>query len=91
MPASSTRASRQLSGGTRGLQIMVAIEKLRHELARELRAVGFVEIEHVGGYAIPPPFWTVLPRALLTPLDRAFASLEPLTVSYLHLASRRRQ
>ncbi len=63
----------------------------RDELARELRAVGFVEIEHVGGYAIPPPFWTVLPRALLTPLDRAFASLEPLTVSYLHLASRRRQ
>lgn len=60
----------------------------RRELARELQAVGFTQIDHIGGYSIPPPFWTVLPRGLLTPLDRALCSLEPLAVSYLHLAAR---
>ena len=60
----------------------------RSELARELRAVGFGKVDHIGGYSLPPPFWTVLPRGLLGPVDRALCGVESLSVSYLHLAAR---
>lgn len=61
----------------------------KDELGVLLREIGFDHVRHVGGYAIPPLFWRILPPRALEPLDRACARSELLAVSYLHLAKQR--
>lgn len=58
----------------------------RDELRAALHRIGFNDVLHIGGYAIPPPFWRFLPTDVLEPIDRYLASHEPLAVSYLHIA-----
>ncbi|MCG3189240.1 MAG: hypothetical protein LKCHEGNO_01531 [Burkholderiaceae bacterium] len=53
-----------------------------------LRSVGFSEVERLGGYAIPPVFWAIVPRQVLDPVDRLLTKSERLAVSYLHVAHR---
>ncbi len=53
-----------------------------------LDRLGFQDIRHIGGYAIPPILWSLAPDTLLTSLDQRLARSHLLAVSHLHLARR---
>lgn len=58
----------------------------RSELKNVLVNRGFVNIEALGGYAIPPPLWQIFPNILLRKIDALLTLFPVLTVSYLHIA-----
>jgi SAM-dependent methyltransferase len=60
----------------------------REQLHAGLRRIGFSDVSHFGAYAIPPPVWAVVPRPALAVVDRMLSRVDPLAVSFLHVARR---
>lgn len=60
----------------------------RTGLRTMLSAIGFDDVRHIGGYAIPPVLWRFVPSKALVPVDKFLCKFEPLAVSYLHIARR---
>lgn len=57
----------------------------RDELRSALAGIGFTSVDQRGCASLPPVLWSLLPGAILDPLDRILASSDLLTSSYLHL------